>query len=958
MAQYTVELRNVCEIYGREEVENWFKDYNLSDFLTTEQINQIEKYNVWSKDRLATKIVDHYFMREIGLETPALFKHYAKVYMNEIMERKLPKIYSNFFEYDPLSSVDYTEEYTREIKNENSSNEKSNSTNSGTSNYTSNNNASELNVASDTPEGTVGKDAILSGTYASSTNASETESSITDETTSSNDTQTTIENYGDAKTLETYTHTMKGDNGVIVTNQYLIREYREIIVAVDEEIIKELSKLFMRDILKKKGNYIMSNLKELKPVNKVQDIISKFCYTIGMIPTSYKLGLTVEEQILAIGKYLEEAVIPALNNNAKAVVELQNLYIELKNYVDNYFDNLDVQDEINNKLDEMAQDGELQSIIYNYINAKALFCFDNVQNMKDASNLIDGSYAKTLGFYSIKDGGEALYKIRTKTSTDTIDNMSLFTMSNNKNLVAEFIPNFSQVNVKQLGAKGDNQTDDTNSIKKAFEYDIPVYFPKSSGNYIISSRIDIHTSFKMDNFVKMNITDGSQEKVVFRILNYNEQKPIVIENPLIDAGWNSVDETSEFAHCILINSSSNIFINGGHLKNALGDCLTITGGNPESENPISKNIRVNGTILENPRRCCIAVISAEDCIFSNLICKKSHHYVAMIDIEPNAGFTGTHIDNLIFDNIQAYCDRSYSFNILSGMPVSNVTIKNCDLYNGYLGFIRCLGNDHNESKNKNIRFINNNLHKLQNAESSLYSLGDINNTDYFEFSGNTYNETNACSLGLYCNSNNTNLIINNNFIKVYNESASSQGFLLKASKNVEFINNIIDILLLNSDGGNSGCCSVTAENCKILNNTFLNVFNGITLLGDTIIKSLIIANNIFETNKVNEYYQANSYGITFKSSDYSNIIINAFNNIFNGITASHIVRKKPGETFDLPAIPFGLSKKRIYNVINTSYFSQLQVNVGDIAFIDTPSSNNYAYIYTSDGWKALPAYTT
>lgn len=253
MSQYTVELRTVCEVYGRDEVENWFKDYNLSDFLTQEQINQIEKYKVWSKDRLATKIVDHYFMREIGLETPTLFKHYAKVYMNEIMERQLPKIYSNFFEYDPLSSVDYTEEYTREIKNENSSNGKSNSTNSGTSNSTSNNNASALNVASDTPEGTVGKDAILSGTYASSTNASETESSITDETTTSNDTQTTVENSGEAKTLETYTHTMKGDNGVIVTNQYLIREYREIIVAVDEEIIKELSKLFMRYILKKKG---------------------------------------------------------------------------------------------------------------------------------------------------------------------------------------------------------------------------------------------------------------------------------------------------------------------------------------------------------------------------------------------------------------------------------------------------------------------------------------------------------------------------------------------------------------------------------------------------------------------------------------------------------------------------------------------------------------------------------
>ena len=184
-------------------------------------------------------------MREIGYETPALFKHFAKVYMNEIMERKLPKIYSNFFEYDPLSSVDYTEEYTREIKNVNSSNSKSNSKNTGTSNSISNSNSSGLDVQSDTPQGQTNKQNILNGSYASNTNASENETEITDNTSTNNNTDITTENSGNANTLETYTHSMKGDNGVIVTNQYLIREFREIIVAVDEEIILELNKLFM-----------------------------------------------------------------------------------------------------------------------------------------------------------------------------------------------------------------------------------------------------------------------------------------------------------------------------------------------------------------------------------------------------------------------------------------------------------------------------------------------------------------------------------------------------------------------------------------------------------------------------------------------------------------------------------------------------------------------------------------
>lgn len=229
MASYTMELRKVIEYFGREEVENWFKDYDLSHYLTPTQIEQITKFNVWSKDRLAEKIVDNYYMREIGFETPALFKHYAKIEMKKIMERYLPKIYSNFLEYDPLSNVDFTETYTREISGE--------TANSGSSNSTSQNNASGLNVNSDTPQGQISKQAILQGSYASQTNASETESEIAD--------NTTTENQGTSNTIETFTRHEEGDNGVIITNQRLVKEYREIIVAIDEEIINELNCLFM-----------------------------------------------------------------------------------------------------------------------------------------------------------------------------------------------------------------------------------------------------------------------------------------------------------------------------------------------------------------------------------------------------------------------------------------------------------------------------------------------------------------------------------------------------------------------------------------------------------------------------------------------------------------------------------------------------------------------------------------
>ena len=222
MAKYTIELRNIIDnLYSRDEVENWFKDYCINNYLRPNEVETILSANIWSKDRLASKIVDHYYMREIGYETVALFKHYAKVYMREIMERYLPLIYSNSIEYNPLVNVDYEEQFTRNI------------TGSGESESTSNNSASGLSVNSDTPQGQITKANILAGNYASNTGASETESEISDSSSNSNTTD------------ETYSKKVKGNSGVSATAQKMIQQYRENIIAIDEQIIKELDKLFM-----------------------------------------------------------------------------------------------------------------------------------------------------------------------------------------------------------------------------------------------------------------------------------------------------------------------------------------------------------------------------------------------------------------------------------------------------------------------------------------------------------------------------------------------------------------------------------------------------------------------------------------------------------------------------------------------------------------------------------------
>lgn len=66
-------------------------------------------------------------------------------------------------------------------------------------------------------------------------------------------------------------------------------------------------------------------------------------------------------------EYLNKT-IDNMNLTGEQMENVTNAMTELQNYVNNYFENLDVQDEINNKLDEMVQNGTLTNIIENYIN--------------------------------------------------------------------------------------------------------------------------------------------------------------------------------------------------------------------------------------------------------------------------------------------------------------------------------------------------------------------------------------------------------------------------------------------------------------------------------------------------------------------------------------------------------------------------------------------------------------
>ena len=259
-------------------------------------------------------------------------------------------------------------------------------------------------------------------------------------------------------------------------------------------------------------------------------------------------ALTNYELICKVVEYLNK-VIASQNEVINLSNELQIAFQQLHDYVANYFDNLDVQEEINNKLDAMVEAGTLQEIITAYIQANTAWCFDNVAAMKTAENFIDGSYAQTLGYHSIGDGGKALYKIRTVTNADVVDEAYIIALSD-ENLVAELVLT-DFITPEILGAYGDNTHDDTTAVQKCM--DNSLHHAILSKSYKVTSAITVPTH---------KIVDGGGEiHSTTTCLKLDGVRRVHISNLKLYSGLHGIHITSTSNYCSYI-VIDNIFATG------------------------------------------------------------------------------------------------------------------------------------------------------------------------------------------------------------------------------------------------------------------------------------------------------------------------------------------------------------------------------------------------------------
>lgn len=218
MSKYTITIKNL--------IDNGF-DFKMTDYPIFD-----EEY----RDTLNQNILNHYYEEEIGLETPALFRHYLNTRLNIIMP-KYNILYNAQKEYalNVFNNVNLREELTRTADSASATQSSSTSSGSTTSTATT----SGKNLFQDTPQGRITQTDIDAQTWASNVTFDVTKNNGGNQSSSS----ITDNSSGSGSANEHYVKTLIGvDKG-----QYG-DAYKKIvsnIVSIDELIINELADLFM-----------------------------------------------------------------------------------------------------------------------------------------------------------------------------------------------------------------------------------------------------------------------------------------------------------------------------------------------------------------------------------------------------------------------------------------------------------------------------------------------------------------------------------------------------------------------------------------------------------------------------------------------------------------------------------------------------------------------------------------
>ena len=154
MAKYTTQVRSICEVYaGLDESAGYDQ---INDIIANSRDKIFDEYPIFDeayREVLNTKILRHYYTREIGLETVGLWKHFLNTKMNEIMPYYNKLYESELLSFNPFYDTDYTK--TGKNVGNKTGYETSNSNTNSSENSTLNTNENKNETKTDGMSGTV-----------------------------------------------------------------------------------------------------------------------------------------------------------------------------------------------------------------------------------------------------------------------------------------------------------------------------------------------------------------------------------------------------------------------------------------------------------------------------------------------------------------------------------------------------------------------------------------------------------------------------------------------------------------------------------------------------------------------------------------------------------------------------------------------------------------------------------
>lgn len=346
--------------------------------------------------------------------------------------------------------------------------------------------------------------------------------------------------------------------------------------------------------------------------------------------------------------------------------------------------------------------------------------FDTVADMK-AADLIDGDYARTLGYYAVNDNGSALYKV-------SVSQPSSYYETLNSGLYAELIPENVIANVKQFGLAGDGTVDDTAKMSTALSYAVSngLTLRLNEGDtYLLTNTITVNypnNNIMIDGQfgnIKMNPTNRTRfleltaKNIDIQNINFNgDGSP---QDQFDETSWNNLRISTPISA-----TAENINLNNVSMRNWYGS-------GPRFYN--YHNVNIENIILENVGGHWYQN-NAYDA-FGDAFSFVGHSDEANINISnviANGKYKGSTLSRV---------GLAFDFAANKTDTVTNVNINNCDLINYDRGI-------HVESILGKMNIVYNNGRCVNNV--FLFSYGNDNTQVYFsgdnlilDYHNGTYN---------------------------------------------------------------------------------------------------------------------------------------------------------------------------------------------------------------------------